>query len=278
MLALWHAEGPIVATFHSSQIRSRALRAAFPLVRASMEKIQGTIAVSEDARRTLVDHLGTDAVIIPNGVHVDQFAKAQPDPRWQGSPAAPTIAFLGRLDEPRKGLAVFLAAVPGVLAQYPAARFLVAGRGDAGPALQALGAPARQVELLGGISDQAKAALLKSCSAYVAPQTGGESFGIVLVEAMSAGAPVVASSLGAFRRVLDEGRLGRLFATGDGAALATALLGVLGDPAGTAAVVAQAAQDVRRYDWSTVTDRILAVYETVLGTGPGQVSARWEWG
>ncbi|NTW41725.1 MAG: glycosyltransferase, partial [Cellulomonadaceae bacterium] len=104
MLALWIASGPIVATFHTALLRSRALQVAYPMVRPSMEKIAARIAVSEDARRTLVEHLGGDAVVIPNGVWVDTFAAAQPDERWTGTPEAPTVAFLGRLDEPRKGL------------------------------------------------------------------------------------------------------------------------------------------------------------------------------
>ena len=79
MLALWIADGPIVATFHSALIRSRPLQMVYPLVRQSMEKIGARIAVSEDARRTLVEHLGGDAVVIPNGVYVDQFTSAEPD-------------------------------------------------------------------------------------------------------------------------------------------------------------------------------------------------------
>ncbi len=141
MLSLWIASGPIVATFHTALLRSRALQVAYPIVRASLEKISARIAVSEDARRTLVEHLGGDAVVIPNGVYVDAFADAEPDPRWTGTAQAPTVAFLGRLDEPRKGLPVLTAAIPAVLEQIPGARFLVAGRGDTGAqeAREALG-------------------------------------------------------------------------------------------------------------------------------------------
>ena len=133
MLALWIADGPIVATFHTALIRSRPLQMAYPLVRQSLEKISARIAVSEDARRTLVEHMGGDAVVIPNGVYTQGFIDAEPDARWTGTPDAPTIAFLGRLDEARKGLPVLLDAVPRVLAAVPGARFLVAGRGETGP-------------------------------------------------------------------------------------------------------------------------------------------------
>ena len=271
MLALWIAEGPIVATFHTALLRSRALQMAYPVVRPSLEKISARIAVSEDARRTLVEHMGGDAVVIPNGVYVDQFSSAPRDERWTGTPQAPTIAFLGRLDESRKGLPVLTGAIPAVLEAYPGARFLVAGRGDTGAseAREQLGPLAERVEFLGGISDEDKARMLASVDVYVAPQTGGESFGIVLVEAMSAGATVVASDLGAFRRVLDEGAAGVLFRTGDSVDLAATLLRVLGDPELRAERSARAFEVVRRYDWSTVTEQVLTVYEMVLsGVGP----------
>ncbi|WP_090030982.1 glycosyltransferase family 4 protein [Cellulomonas marina] len=266
LLALWIADGPVVATFHTALQRSRSLQMAYPLVRQSLEKISARVAVSEDARRTLVEHLGGDAVVIPNGVWTGTFAAARPDPRWTGTPERPTVAFLGRLDEPRKGLGVLLAAVPRVLAAHPGARFLVAGRGetDADDVRELLGDAAAAVELLGGVSDEEKAALLSSVDVYCAPQTGGESFGIVLVEAMAAGATVVASDLGAFSRVLDDGAAGVLFRTGDADDLGATLVRVLGDPALRDRVREAADRTVPRYDWSVVTDRVLAVYEMIV--------------
>lgn len=266
MLALWIADGPVVATFHSSLVRSRSLQIAYPLVRQSLEKIGARIAVSEDARRTLVEHLGGDAVVIPNGVYVDAFAGAQPDPRWTGTPEAPTVVFLGRLDEPRKGLPVLLDAVPALRRAFPGVRVLVAGRGETGPAeaRALLGADADAVEFLGGLSDEDKGRLLASADVYVAPQTGGESFGIVLVEAMSAGTAVLASDMGAFRRVLDEGRAGVLFRTGDADDLARTLVDLLRDDERRTAVAAAGAAAVHRYDWSTVTHQVLTVYEMAV--------------
>ncbi len=266
MLALWNARGPIVGTFHTALLRSRALQFVFPLVRPSLEKFSARIAVSEDARRTLIDHLGGDAIVIPNGVYVDTFVQAQPDARWTGTPEQPTIAFLGRLDEPRKGLQVLTAAIPQVLKNYPNARFLVAGRGDEGKALalETLGEHGKNVEFLGGISDEEKASLLASVDLYIAPQTGGESFGIVLVEAMSAGAAVVASNLGAFERVLDYGRAGFMFTNGDSEDLAKTIIRALDDPQERAARTAIASEFVRQFDWSQVTSKVLTVYEMVL--------------
>jgi phosphatidyl-myo-inositol alpha-mannosyltransferase len=284
LLALWAATGPIVGTFHTSTPRSRAMIAVQPMLRPSMEKISARIAVSEDARRTLVEHFGGDAVVIPNGVRVDRFAQAVPRVRWQGTPERPTVAFVGRIDESRKGLPVLAEAVPQVLAAIPGARFLVLGRGDGDGALHGLRPEHRAaIELLGALDDDDKAALLRSVDVYVAPHTGGESFGIVLVEAMSAGAPVLASDLGAFRRVLDEGRLGALFGVGDRAGLATALVDLLRDPARRRQYARLAAAGVRRYDWQRVAGQVLAVYETVrlgavrVGQDPaaGGLLARW---
>ncbi|GAA2223537.1 glycosyltransferase family 4 protein [Streptomyces nogalater] len=260
LLTCWAASGPIVATFHTSNPRSRAMIAAYAILQAALEKISARIAVSEYARRTLVEHLGGDAVVIPNGVDVDFFAKAEPRPEWQGG----TIGFIGRIDEPRKGLPVLMRALPGILAARPDTRLLVAGRGDEQAAVADLPAELRpRVEFLGMISDEDKARLLRSVDLYVAPNTGGESFGIILVEAMSAGAPVLASDLDAFVQVLDQGEAGEVFANEDADALSEAAVRLLGDPARLAELRARGSAHVRRFDWSTVGADILSVYETV---------------
>ncbi|MFH8408514.1 glycosyltransferase family 4 protein [Streptomyces sp. NPDC018019] len=260
LLACWAAQGPIVATFHTSNPRSRVMIAAYPILQPALEKISARIAVSEYARRTLVEHLGGDAVVIPNGVDVDFFAEAAPKEEWQGR----TIGFIGRIDEPRKGLPVLMRALPEILAAVPDARLLVAGRGDEEEAVAGLPAELRsRVEFLGMVSDEDKARLLRSVDLYVAPNTGGESFGIILVEAMSAGAPVLASDLDAFAQVLDQGEAGELFANEDADALAEAAVRLLGDPARLAELRERGSRHVRRFDWSTVGADILAVYETV---------------
>jgi phosphatidylinositol alpha-mannosyltransferase len=260
ILACWAATGPIVATFHTSNPRSRAMIAAEPLMQPALEKISARIAVSEYARRTLVEHFGGDAVVIPNGVDVGFFADAEPRPEWSGD----TIGFVGRINEPRKGLPTLLEAMPQIVAQRPGVRLLVAGRGDEEEAVKGLSPEVRKrIEFLGMVSDQEKASLLRSVDLYVAPNTGGESFGIILVEAMSAGAPVLASDLDAFRQVLDGGAAGELFPVEDAAALAEAAVRLLGDPERRAALREAETRHVRRFDWSTVAADILSVYETV---------------
>jgi phosphatidylinositol alpha-mannosyltransferase len=260
LLACWAAQGPIVATFHTSNPRSRAMIAAYPILQPALEKIRARIAVSEYARRTLVEHLGGDAVVIPNGVDVDFFARAEPRREWQGD----TIGFMGRIDEPRKGLPVLMRALPAILAERPQTRLLVAGRGDAEEAVATLPEHMRgRVEFLGMVSDEDKARLLRSVDLYLAPNTGGESFGIILVEAMSAGAAVLASDLDAFAQVLAQGEAGELFANEDAGALASAALRLLADPARRTALSERGRAHVRRFDWTSVGADILSVYETV---------------
>ncbi|WP_371501371.1 glycosyltransferase family 4 protein [Kitasatospora sp. NBC_00374] len=282
MLAAWSASGPMVGTFHTSNPRSRAMIAASPILQPGLEKMSARIAVSEYARRTLVEHLGGDAVVIPNGVDVRFFADAEPDPRWQGTAVdggAGTIGFIGRINEPRKGLPTLLAALPKILAERPGVRLLVAGKGDEEEAVAGLAPEARaQVEFLGMVSDAEKARLLRSVDLYVAPNTGGESFGIILVEAMSAGAPVLASDLDAFRQVLDGGGAGELFPVEDAEALAGAAVKLLGNPQRLAELRDAASRHVRRFDWETVGADILSVYETVTdGMPPVAEDERTGW-
>jgi phosphatidylinositol alpha-mannosyltransferase len=167
-------------------------------------------------------------------------------------------------------LEVLLAAVPRLLSERPGLRILVAGAGDAAEARRDLPAAYRgAVEFLGTIDDSAKADLLASSALYIAPHTGGESFGIVLVEAMAAGVPVLASDLDAFREVLDDGRVGAFFPTGDVARLGDALCSLLDDPARRDALCTAASVWVRRFDWDSITTDLLAVYETVAAASGG---------
>lgn len=272
LLALWAAEVPVVATFHTSNVRSRVMQAAHPLLRPSLEKIHGRIAVSEDARRTVTTHLGGDAVVIPNGVDTSVFAQTGRRAEWSGGPGRPTLVFLGRLDEPRKGLPVLAEAMPRILEAVPGARLLVIGPGGAQAARARLPEHVAEVtEFLGVLSDADKASALASADLYIAPHTGGESFGIVLVEAMAAGTPVLASDLAAFQRVLDGGRTGMAgatFATGRPADLADQAVELLTDPDRRRVLGDLGRGRAATFDWEVVAREILAVYETVLDAGP----------
>jgi phosphatidyl-myo-inositol alpha-mannosyltransferase len=270
LLALMIADGPIVATYHTSTTRSRALNAFQVVLQPFLEKITARIAVSALARRVQVEHLGGDAVQIPNGVDVGFFADAKP---LDGYPRqGPTVGFVGRFTEPRKGMPILLAAMRQLVTQLPDLRLLVVGRGDADDLRRAAGPElAEKIDLLGQVDDETKARALSSVDVYCAPNTGGESFGVILIEAMAAGAPVVASDLDAFRRVLDDGTAGVVTPVGDSTALAKALHGVLTDPQRRAVLSAEASRRVAMYDWSVVADQVLRVYEAAIAADPRRV-------
>jgi phosphatidylinositol alpha-mannosyltransferase len=212
-----------------------------------------------------MEALGSDAVEIPNGLDVESFASAEP---LDGYPRpGRSVLFLGRFDESRKGMTVLLGALPRLVEAFPDVEVLVVGRGDEEELTADAGDLAGHLRFLGLVNDAEKASAMRSADVYCAPNTGGESFGIVLVEAMAAGTAVVASDLDAFRRVLQDGTAGLLVPVDDPAALAAALIGVLSDDAARRRYVQAASTAVRRYDWSVVAKEILRVYETVAGAG-----------
>ena len=263
LLACWVADGPIVATVHTANPRSRVMHAAYLALQTALEKISGWIAVSEAARTTLVEHMGGDAVLIPNGVTVSRYEKASPLPGWPGEGGV--LGFLGRMEEPRKGLDVLLRAFELLAAQRPGLRLLVAGPGDLDEVRAKVPEAIRdRLILLGQVTQEDKARFYHSVDVFCAPNTGGESFGVVLIEAMAAGAPIVASDLDAFRLVLRDGQAGELFPAGDPAALAAAASRLLDDPSLRARLSAAATDAVRAYDWPMVARDVVKVYKAVV--------------
>lgn len=264
LLACWAAKGPLVATWHSSHDRSRILNAGYYIAQTAMEKIRGSIAVSKTARTTLVEHVGGDAVLIPNGVRVSDFR----DQESVNVTGAPIVLFLGRLDEPRKGLSVLLEAAKEVIERIPSVQFAVAGPGDSSQFIEAIDPRDRKhFTFHGSVSDDEKRRLLQQAQVYVAPHTGGESFGIVLIEAMAAGTPVVASNLPAFSRVLQEGECGELFINGDAKDLAEKLCTTLESSTIRNQFIYKSNIRVMDFDWNSVVKDVIAVYESVHTRG-----------
>ncbi len=265
MLAVMYAKCPVVATFHTAITRSRAMAAAQGVLQLVLEKITARIAVSDLARRVQVEHLAGGAWEVPNGVAVAKFAHAVPLPGWPGPGCA--LGFLGRFTESRKGFATLLDAFARLAPDRPGLRLLVAGPGDPDE-LEIPAGIADRVTFLGKVSEEDKARMLRSVDVYVAPNTGGESFGMILTEAMAAGTPVVASDLDAFRRVLDGGHAGALFPIEDAAALASTVGRLLDDPIARADLAAHAATVVSAFDWPVVAQRILEVYSAAIEATP----------
>jgi phosphatidyl-myo-inositol alpha-mannosyltransferase len=259
MLAVFAARGPVVATFHTAMTRSRTMAAVQGALQLVLERVTARIAVSALARKVQVEHLGGGAVEIPNGVTVARYAHASPLPGWPGEGGA--VGFLGRFTEPRKGFPVLRDAFVRLARQRPGLRLLLAGPGDVEDAELPYSLQDR-VTFLGRIPEADKPRMLRSVDLYVAPNTGGESFGMILTEAMAAGTPVVASDLDAFRRVLDGS--GALFPVGDAEALAGMLGELLDDPDRRAAMSAEAARVVAAYDWPVLARRVVEVYESAI--------------
>jgi phosphatidylinositol alpha-mannosyltransferase len=246
--------------------RSRVLLSLVNLARTAMEKVSARIAVSDAALNTLREHVGGDALVIPNGVDTSSFNNAVPLEGWPGP--GKSLVFLGRVDEPRKGLDVLINAYPAIRARNPGIRLLIAGPGDARELIDTLNADdAASITHLGMIADGDKANVLASGSLYIAPNTGGESFGIVLLEAMATGTPVVASNLPAFARVLRDGHAGMMFNNEDSESLAATVNKLLGDAAQQHKLIAAGHARAAQFDWSIVAHQILEVYESVRVEG-----------
>lgn len=264
LLACWAGEGAMVGTFHAAAKYQKAIVAIGPILEPVIEKLSARIAVSESARLTLTAHLETDAIVIPNGIYADNYRDGSPRTEWQGN----TIGFLGRFEEDRKGLPVLLDALPIISRFISNIRVLIAGPGDSEEVLEKVDPQLRhRIEFLGQISEEDKADFLASVSLYIAPNTGGESFGIILAEAMAGGAAVVASNIPAFADVLGNGLYGALFESEDSESLAKVIIDLLRDDAKRGDLAAAGALHAQRFDWSQVGEEIFEVYELAMMNG-----------
>ena len=267
LLAGWAGEGAIVATFHASTSRLRTANAIATALDPLIERISGKIAVSEIARETLKERFNTEAVVIPNGIHVAKFEEVARKPEWSGQF---NIGFLGRFNESRKGLSLLIDALPKILAKFPNTKLLVAGPGDIEDAKKSIPAHLhRSIEFLGALSEEEKVAFFKSISIYIAPNTGGESFGIILGEAMACHTPIIASDLPAFKALLDGGKYGLLFKSEDKDSLASAVIELLGNPEKQALLARSGYEKAKTLDWESVANSIFGVYELAIAGGKG---------
>lgn len=265
LLACSAAEGPIVGTFHVSTPKKKAIYAIGPILEPIVEKLSARIAVSELARSTLKDHFETDAVVIPNGIDGQKYANAQVSSEYSG---LNTIGFMGRFEEPRKGLQVLIDSLAIVARFIPDVRYLIAGPGDSEEFMKKINPQLRsRITFLGRLSDKQKESFLKSVEIYVAPNTGGESFGIILTEALSAGTAVIASDIPAFKAVLENGEVGDLFKNEDSADLAKAIVGLLRDDDRRKKLASNGKLSAQKYDWQVVAEQIESVYEMAIAGG-----------
>ena len=264
LLACWAADGPMVGTFHAAAKRQKIIFAIGPILEPAIEKLSARIAVSEAARLTLTDHLDTDAVVIPNGIYATRYANGTPQAKWHGN----SIGFIGRFEEPRKGLSVLVEALPIIARFAPDIKVFVAGPGDSTDVEKSIDPQLRhRFEFLGKITEEEKADFMSSVSLYVAPNTGGESFGIILAEALAGGACVVASDIPAFDDLLGSGRYGALFESENPTDLAKVIIELLRDDAKRRMLSENGKARGRSFDWTVVAKQIYSVYEmSIVGS------------
>ena len=264
LLACWVAEGPMVGTFHAAAKRQKVTFAVAPILEPVIEKLTARIAVSEAARETLTEHLETDAIVVPNGIYADRYRDGKVDSRWTGN----TLGFIGRFEETRKGLEVLVNALPSIIAQYPDVKVFVAGPGDKDAFLKNVDSQLHsRFTFLGRISEEEKANFLTSVSLYIAPNTGGESFGIILAEALAGGASVVASDIPAFDSLLGHGTYGTLFQSENPDDLAKKVIDLLGNEGERREIAARGKLYAQEFDWDVVAEKIYDVYEMAMVGG-----------
>ncbi|CAN2202267.1 RfaG Glycosyltransferase [Candidatus Nanopelagicaceae bacterium] len=264
LLACWAAEGPMVGTFHAAAKRQKVTFAVAPILEPVIEKLTARIAVSEAARETLTEHLETDAIVVPNGIYADRYRDGSIDERWTGN----TIGFIGRFEEKRKGLDILAAALPAVIAQFPDVKVFIAGPGDSEAALKEIDPSLHsRFTFLGRITEEEKANFLASVALYIAPNTGGESFGIILAEALAGGASVVASNIPAFDSLLGHGQYGTLFESENSQDLSMKIIDLLGDEKKRREIAQRGKIYAQEFDWDVVAEKIYDVYEMAMVGG-----------
>jgi len=255
LLALMRATAPVVGTFHAAAEGSLGYKVAKPLMQRAAARLAARTAVSDSARALVARYFPGDYALTPNGVHVEAFAAARPADLGSGK----KILFLGRLER-RKGLEVLIQAMTR-LRDFDV-ELVVAG---AGPEERSARALADRLKIracfLGRVGDQHKASLLTRADVYCAPGLGGESFGIVLVEAMAAGAPVVCSSLPGFTAV--AGGTAVVVEPGEPGYLADALRRVLQDEALAMKMRKASRRTARAFDWDRLVGNVLSIYGRV---------------
>ncbi|MGD0121758.1 MAG: glycosyltransferase family 4 protein [Candidatus Limnocylindrales bacterium] len=252
-----------IATFHAYAGFSPAMELGKRTLSHYAARLHGRIAVSAAARHFADRFFPGDFKVIPNGVNVGRYQRAVPIARWQDGTL--NILFVGRLED-RKGLPHLLKAYRLVRKRGFACRLLVVGSGpqerEARRYVMTRGL--QNVEFLGRVSDAEKAQLFKTADVFVSPATGRESFGIVLLEAMAAGTPIVCSDIHGYKGVVQRGRQAILVPPRDSKALAAGISELLADPTLRERMGAEGLERAAQFSWEHVTARVEAYYGFVI--------------
>ncbi len=265
LTVLRHSEAINIGTFHAYGRTDIAYFYAKPMLRPFFRKLHGRIAVSQPAREFVARRFPDDYRIVPNGIDYARFAVPREPLPWLVDDR-PTVLFVGRLER-RKGLRHLLHAWPTVRSELPRARLFVVGGG--GRRLESYRRYARrqgwpEVIFTGHVPSDDLVRYYQSADVFCAPSTGQESFGIVLLEAMAAGRPIVASDIPGYAEVVTHGQEGVLVPPEDPPALASTLLRLLADPDLRCALGARGRRKAADYDWSIVAGQVLDYYDETI--------------
>jgi len=267
MLVVRAATAPTVGTFHAGHERSRLMSATAPILRSTYRRLDARIAVSHAAADFLATAFPGPVEIVPNGVEIERFARPARTPRRppDGLPNGRRILWVSRLD-PQKGFPIMVRAFAILGRELDDLQLVVIGDGRDRGAVDLLPPDLRsRVAMLGPVPNADLPPHHAAADAFAAPALGHESFGVILVEAMAAGLPVVASDIAGYREVIREDVDGLLVPPGDPDALAAALRQVLAQPELARRLAAAGPERARAFSWDVVVPRIEAIYERVSG-------------
>ena len=263
-----------VGTFHASYSRQHLYRAFQPIIKRWQKRLHGIIAVSPASRSYVNNTFPGEYEIIPNGIDYKHFsANVAPLPQYQDGKL--NILFVGRLEK-RKGLRYLLEAYSKLKWEMPNTRLIVVGPGNPDKEsyriLSSHGL--RDVEFAGRVSYDELPRYYATADIFCSPATGGESFGIVLLEAMSAGKPVVASDIEGFRGIMTDGEQGLLVPKKDTGALANALGRLARDPELRSKLGGQGSRSAEDYRWEVVAGRVEEYYNRCIQAANGSTGTR----
>lgn len=271
LAALRHAplcpQSLIVGTFHASRESSAGYHYGKPILKRFFERLDGGIAVSTAARDYISSCFAGDYVIIPNGIDAKRFGSAHVEPLPHYQDGKLNILFVGRLEK-RKGFRFLLSAFQRVKTLIPQTRLIVVGAYDEDDR-QPFSEYTRQqgladVSFVGWVSDEDLPRYYWSCDVFCAPSTGSESFGLILLEAMAAGKPIVTCDIPGYRTVMADGQEGLMVPPEDEEALAKALTRLLRDPAGRQVMGQRGRVKAQAYTWERVSEQVLIYYQELM--------------
>ncbi len=237
------------------------------LFRNQIKKIHGKIAISQRARAAIEPYIPGEYRIIPSGIDLNHF---RPPTHQNKTNRPPTILFLGRLDK-RKGIDILLRALPLIQKSVPNIRLTVVGTGIMGKKCRQIIKELRLteiVQLVGAVHRKELPFYYQNCDVYCAPTLGGETQGIVLLEAMACGTPVVASNIPGYNETVQHNVNGILFPPNDIETLSQSVVKVLTDPELRSRLVSAGFETVRRYDWPVIARKTLDYYYELLANRP----------